>query len=73
MGGQTVLNAATAYENPHPVKDEPTSVTTAADKLETDGGLPEESHQQDEEECKDCVNLSGLPCWPCYRDGKANM
>lgn len=67
VGGRTVLNAAADFENPAPVDDDTTESGT--DEL-GGGAVLADAKLGTEESCPECDALSGLPCWPCYRDGK---
>lgn len=68
IGGPTVLEAATKYEKFMTTTTPETE--TVADKLRADGGSV--AGDNSKEEC-DCEYLSGLPCWPCYREGKRDL
>lgn len=78
-GGVTVMQAAVDYEPSGDTKARQ-NVSTAADKLRTDGGTATASeggnHTLDASkhaEC-DCAELAGdFPCWPCVRDGKREL
>ncbi|MFC3958657.1 SWIM zinc finger family protein [Halovivax cerinus] len=63
IGGPTVLNAAIEYESTS--RNRSTGSEERADTIRADGGKPVET----DDDC-DCAFLSGLPCWPCYRDGE---
>ena len=83
IGGLPVLNAAINFEILKPEATETKPVTTAADKLKTDGGVPvkvetidkseaDADNEDANEECY-CTDYSDDPCWPCFRDNRKNL
>ncbi|QLG26865.1 hypothetical protein HUG10_04605 [Halorarum halophilum] len=68
VGGPTVLNAAVIFENPAPATDDRPAVKTGTDLLAVDGGVLADAKLDDNEECKECAELSDLPCFDCYCD-----
>jgi hypothetical protein len=76
VGGTTVLNAAVEFENTAPGLSRPNRdvVTTAADKLQTDGGTATVSEDSDtcpngDARC-DGPDGEGLPCFDCFEVDK---
>jgi hypothetical protein len=72
VGGTTVLNAAVDFEKPGATLSSPNpdDVTTAADKLQTDGGTATVSEDSDtcpngDERC-DGPTGEELPCFDCF-------
>jgi len=72
VGGTTVLNAAVDFDNPATAlsRSVPTDVTTAADKLQPDGGTVTVSGDSDacpngDDRC-DGPTGEALPCFACF-------
>lgn len=72
VGGTTVLNAAVDFENPAAALSASATdgVTTAADKLQTDGGTATVAEDSDtcpngDDRC-DGPDGAGLPCFACF-------